>query len=89
MSQTTQRMGAQKSSSKKENRGHFFTISFLCMWYYSWYLEMVRYATGMLPGHKERQWFSCNLIDHWQSYLMSLFEEDEINDDLSGQCNNL
>lgn len=50
---------------------------------------MVRYATGMLPGHKERQWFSYNLIDHWQSYLMSLFEEDEINDDLSGQCNNL
>ncbi|XP_019855717.1 PREDICTED: F-box only protein 47-like [Amphimedon queenslandica] len=49
----------------------------------SWYLEMVRYVTGMLPGSKERQWFAYNLIDHWQSYLMSLFEEDDISEELA------
>lgn len=46
---------------------------------------MVRYVTGMLPGSKERQWFAYNLIDHWQSYLMSLFEEDDISEELASK----
>lgn len=45
---------------------------------------MIRYVVSMLAGKGEKQWFSYSLIHHWQSYLTSLFEEDEISDDLSG-----
>lgn len=45
----------------------------------------------MMASKKEKTWFVDSLIGHWQSYLTSLFEEDEYSDDsdLSGKLSSL
>ena len=36
---------------------------------------------AMLPNKTEKQWFAKQLINHWQTYLTSLFEEEDFEDE--------